>query len=452
MNHIRDQLLEQIHTDDLRVQQLRSNEIEAELIYFYTMCDQTLIQHEIVSPFFSSQNRGEFINIIESNARVASYQHKNNLVEMVSTGFAILFVGEKIYYVDSRLVVLTKPKEVTVESTVQGTQTALSENLETSINLVRTRYTEITLHVELGKIGTKTKTAYALVYDDDLVDSNLLQEVKQRIAQIDLQVVESVGQVAKKLGDSRYYLFPTVLLTERHDRVALNLSQGKIILLLNGTPFALILPTIFFDFFSTMDDIYMPFIISKFLVFLRYIGLLFSVTLPSVYVVIASYNPEIFRVQLTLSIAGSRAAVPYPSYLEVVFMLLMMELLTEASLRLPKAIGSTATTVGGLILGQAATEAGLVSDIMIILVSAVAISNFVIPINTMSLAMRFVKYPLLIITTLYGLIGLVIGFIAIIGYLTYLESFGHPFLKFFVQIQSHSNQKGKATNSKVAKP
>jgi spore germination protein len=132
-----------------------------------------------------------------------------------------------------------------------------------------------------------------------------------------------------------------------------------------------------------------------------------------------------------LSIAASRIGVPYPSFVEVLIMLLFIELLTEASIRLPKAIGPTATTVGGLILGQAATEAGLVSNIMIIIVSAVAISNFVVPINTFSFSIRLMKYFILALSIIFGLVGIVIGFFMIIAYFVKLDSFGEPFLTLY---------------------
>jgi hypothetical protein len=221
------------------------------------------------------------------------------------------------------------------------------------------------------------------------------------------------------------------MITERTDRIALNLAQGKMVILIEGSPFGLILPAVFFDFMSSMEDLYQPYWVSRFLITLRYLGLFISLLLPGLYVAITSYNPEVFQVQLALGIAGSRSSVPYPSYLEVLFMLIMMELLTEASIRLPKSIGSTATTVGGLILGQAATEAGLVSNIMIIIVSAVAISNFVIPINEMSFSMRVMKYIILLLAAMTGMIGLVIGLMGLLLFLVRLDSFGKPYLKMF---------------------
>lgn len=248
---------------------------------------------------------------------------------------------------------------------------------------------------------------------------------------------QSGEQLLDIIKKSNRSLFPVMLVSERPDRVAVNLAGGKVILLTSGSPFAVILPTVMKDFMASMEDIYQTYWVGRFLQVLRYIGFFLSITLPGLYVALTSYNPEVFRAQLAISIAGSRTGVPYPSFIEVLLMLFMMELLTEASIRLPKAIGPTATTVGGLILGQAATEADLVSNIMIILVSAVAISNFVVPINSFSFAIRVLKYFVLVLATLFGLLGVVIGFFMIIAYFVKLDSFGEPF---FTLVQNKSKK------------
>jgi spore germination protein len=220
--------------------------------------------------------------------------------------------------------------------------------------------------------------------------------------------------------------------TERPDRAAFNLAQGKFVLVLDGTPFVLIAPAVFYDFVSAMDDVYQSFVVSRALVILRYIGIFVTMMLPALYVAVVSYNPEVFRVQFALSLAGSRAAVPYPSFIEVFIMLFLIEALLEASLRLPRYIGSTATTVGGLILGQAAQQAGLVSSVMIIVTSAVAISNFLIPITAMSFALRIAKYPLIVLAIMFGLAGIVTGMMAICVYACSLKSFGVPYFRMFI--------------------
>jgi spore germination protein len=178
---------------------------------------------------------------------------------------------------------------------------------------------------------------------------------------------------------------------------------------------------------SAVDDHYLLPIPALFLIVLRYTALFISVVLPATYVAFTAYNPEIYRVQLALSIAGSRSSVPYPAFIEVLFMLIMMEFLIEASVRLPKTVGQAAATVGGLILGQAATQAALVSNIMIIIVAAVAISNFVLPITSMGLTVRVAKYFLLFMTIFFGTYGLLIGLFILIDYTFLLESFSQPF-------------------------
>jgi hypothetical protein len=226
--------------------------------------------------------------------------------------------------------------------------------------------------------------------------------------------------------------------------VVFNLAEGKIAVMLDTTGFAILLPVIFNDFFVAMDDkIQLPFI-GRFLKLLRVIGVVMTLWLPALYVAFASYNPEFVRVQIALLIAGSRATVPYPSFVEVLIMLIMMEFLTEASLRLPRAIGPTATTVGGLILGQAATEAGLVGNIMIILVSVVAISNFMIPLNMMSFSIRVLKYFFVIAAAMIGLVGVVVCLVGFTMYLCSQRSFGQPYFKMFFidSLGTSGKQKG----------
>ncbi len=219
-----------------------------------------------------------------------------------------------------------------------------------------------------------------------------------------------------------------MLQTERTDRITYNLSGGKVVLLLDGDSLVILAPAVFFDFMTSMEDNYHPYWVTKFAEILRYIGLVTCVIFPGLYVAIASYNPEIVRPELALSVAGSRIGVPYPSYVEVLFMLIVTELLTEASIpeasiRLPKAVSATATTVGGLILGTAATDAALTSNIMIIIISAVAISTFVIPINEMSFSIRVSKYIILLFATFGGMAGLMLGFIGFIMILSNKSSF-----------------------------
>ncbi|MBS4175142.1 spore germination protein [Bacillus sp. FJAT-49736] len=425
---------------DAKIQPLKKSNEQIYLIYMKSLCDGDKIQQLLVKPFFEMHATEEYSYYLQSLADFKEFKDNDGALQDIFHGAVAVFLPEQVIILDLKLQTNKEVLDASVETTIHGPQKALSENLEVNLNLIRQRYHSSTLITEfMGEIGYKSKVQLALLYDESLIKKEVLDEIRKKIKELDKAVIQTAGQLLRNFT-KRKTLFPTYLITERPDRIAYNLALGKFVIVLQGTPFVLIGPAVFYDFLSSMEDLYMPFWIAKFLVMIRYIGLFISTLLPAVYVGVTSYNPELFRIQLALTIAGSRATVPFPSYLEVLFMLLMMELLVEASIRLPKAIGPTATTVGGLILGTAATEAGLVSSIMIIIVSAVAISNFVIPINEMGFAMRNVKYVLLFLASISGLIGVVVGLIGLVFFLVNINSLGEPYLKLFYSEQTRKRQ------------
>lgn len=424
-------LLEQLgSSQDVVSKEIKSEHGEALIIYLKSLCDEKRIQQTLLKPFYETDEK-EFNKYLQSIPIIQEHQTYGDILTDIMDGSVAIFINNDIYLMNVKEVHNNSLNEATVETVIQGPQYSLSESLNTNINLVRFRYPQASLRVKEYKIGKLSQTKVSVMYDKKLASQNVIKEIELGLSKIEIDVLQAAGQLQKQLTKKKRTLYPTMLVTERPDRIAYNLAQGKVVMLVDGTPFALIAPSVFYDFMSSMEDEIQSFWISQFIVSLRYIGLFISILLPSFYVAVTAYNPEFFRVQLALSIAGSRLAVPYPAFLEVFFMLLMMELLTEASVRLPKSIGSTATTVGGLILGQAAVEAGLVSNVMIIIVAAVAISNFVIPINAMQFAMRVTKYILLFLTTFFGMVGLLMGFVGIIAYLANLRSCGQPYLKLF---------------------
>ncbi|WP_162848561.1 spore germination protein [Paenibacillus nanensis] len=399
--------------------------------YLTSLCDSIKLNESIEKPLLSSQSAEDFIDTLLTLGAVKQ-PDVSKLPELIITGHVVIQLMENVFSLDAKKSLNTQSQEVKIEHVLMGPQKALSEDLLTNINIIRSRYQKHELHLEQYVLGRSSKTETALLFDVHLAKPHILDRVRSKLLSIDVDIVHSTGQLEILMNNRRISLFPTMITTERPDRIVLNLSQGKVVLLLQGSPFALVLPAVFFDFMSAMDDLNQAYWISTGLIVIRYIALAIALTLPALYISLISFNPEVTRIQLTMSIAGSRAAVPYPSYFEVLFMLFLIEALVEASLRLPKFIGSTATTVGGLILGQAAQQAGLVSSIMIIITSAVAISNFVIPINTMSAAMRIVKYPLILLAILFGFIGTVAGMFFLIGYLANMRSFDEPYLKLFL--------------------
>jgi spore germination protein len=302
-----------------------------------------------------------------------------------------------------------------------------NERIDANINLITQYYHQPNILIKNFSVGTVKKNRVTIIYDKTLIDKEFLDNLTKELNSIKAPVIQALTELQRYLF-KRQVLIPRLLATQRPDRCIRALTQGRTIIFLEGTPVGLIAPAAFHEFMSTVDDKYLLAIPALFLILLRYFALLLSTTLPAWYVAITSYNPEILRVQLALSISSSRSGVPYPSFVEVVIMLILMEFLIEASIRLPKSIGQAATTVGGLILGQAATQAHLVSNIMIIVVATVAISNFLIPIVSMNLTLRVMKYLFLFLACFTGIMGIMLGVMVSTCYLFSMYSFNMPFI------------------------
>lgn len=425
-----DELAEQFKpSDDIIQTPLQIKGQYAFLFFLKSVVDGDKLQQTVIKPFFEMATEEGFESYIRSLPNRIELPTKDKLLILLSAGSVLIAIEENTFLLDIRLVKNNEVQDILVEPTVHGPQKGLSEDIEVTINLIRQRYHKPSLKVETIMSDDASKRVVALLYDNDRVDPEMLKKIKDRVEELRTPLFQSAADLQKLINNRKFTLFPTTMITERPDRIVYNLIGGKVIIAVDGSPDVIIAPVIFFDFMSSMEDIYHVFSVMSFTILLRYMGLFTCILLPSLYVAITSYNPDILRLELALTVAGGRIGVPYPSFVEVFFMLFFVELLTEASMRLPKAVSSTATTVGGLILGTAATEAALTSTIMVIIVSAVAISTFAIPINEMSFVVRVIRLLLLVYTSLFGMVGLLVGFIGIIMVLANKESFGVPYLR-----------------------
>ncbi|WP_168122808.1 spore germination protein [Paenibacillus sp. HB172176] len=412
---------------DLKTYAITNSELTIEFAYIASLCDEDTISQFISVPFVKEET--SFSEQLRTLPNYNKLGEEAELQEWLLKGYALIEANGQLYALLAVNVLSNDISQTLVESALQGSQIALSEDLNKSLNLIRSMYPSLTLTIEQGSAGTISRTPIMTVFDQKLADPEILKHVRDKITGIQAEMIQASGELEKQLAGKLHHLFPTILITERPDRVAMALSNGKVVILLKGSMFALILPSTFFDFMHAVEDNFEAYWMTRFLIILRYFATFLTITLPALYVAIVSYNPELFRIQLAFSVAASRAAVPYPSFIEVFIMLFMIEMLIEASIRLPRFIGSTATTVGGLILGQAAQEAGLVSSIMIIVTSVVAISNFVIPVNTLSFAIRFLKYPLLAVSIFFGISGIAVMLFFYLVYICNLRSFGIPYFR-----------------------
>ncbi|MBB6633862.1 spore germination protein [Cohnella thailandensis] len=414
-----------------------------ELCFFPAMCDVDQIKDAILVPFSYRFDPDEFRRMLKTGLTFLKSDEPKKWPELLLKGCVLLQYEDKVYSFLAIRKMQKAPGDTEVEASLQGPQSAFTEDLDMNMNLVRLRYNSPNLNAELMEKGEISRTRIMILFDREKVDRTSLDELRKRLESIKPQLIQASGQLAMYIGNARFSMFPITLQTERPDRVAQLLQRGKIAVLVDGSRFAITLPVRFFDFMHAMDDDYEPFWMGRIIILFRYLGMVLSMTLPALYIAACSYNPEFFRVQLAFSIDGSRAAVPYPSFVEVFIMLFMIEALIEASIRLPRFVGSTAATVGGLILGQAAQQAGLVSSIMIIVTSVVAISNFVIPNSSFSYSIRALKYVFVLVATFYGMVGIIVTLFLIVVYLCHLRSFGQPYLAVNMQKDQQKREQSR---------
>ncbi|HAH95594.1 MAG TPA: spore germination protein [Firmicutes bacterium] len=378
--------------------------------------------------------------IAEIAAEIAAHLLLVAEVEIVTTFNAILdgvFSGDTVLFVDgvaTALLINTKGwasrsiENPDSESDIRGPRDAFNEDLLTNVTRLRRRVKDAAFHCETLAIGARTRTQVALVFLKDRVNPKVLQQVQDILKNIDIDGVIDSGYLQEFLQGRRWSIFPLVQSTERPDRASAALLEGRIVIIVDNSPFALVLPAVLASMFQAAGDYYHPSPIGTFLRIIRVIGWMLGMFLPGLYVALSSVNPEVMPPALAIALAASREGVPYPAIFEVLVMDIAIELLAEASTRLPSLIGGAATLVGGLIIGSAAVEANIISSTMIIVVAITAIGLFTIPSYELGLAWRIAKYLITISAAFFGIFGIANAFILLVIYLSSLQSFGQPYL------------------------
>ena len=312
----------------------------------------------------------------------------------------------------------------TVEKSVKGPKEAFTENYRVNTALLRRRLRDPALRLEERSLGRRSGTRVGLCYLEGAADPRVVEQARARLGQIDVEAVLSSGSVEELAAGSRRSPFPQVLTTERPDKLALGLLEGRVALLVEGLPMGFLLPTDISEFFRVPEDDSIHYLAASFLTLLRYGAVFISVFLPAVYVAVAVYHRQMIPVKLLLSIIASRQDVPFSTAAEVLGMLLTFELLQEAGLRLPQTVGQTVSIIGGLVVGQAAVEAKVVSPVVVIVVALAGIAGFTIPNHDMSLALRLCRLGAAVLSFCFGLYGIMLGLALLLCHLASLETFG----------------------------
>ncbi|KGR80293.1 spore gernimation protein GerLA [Ureibacillus manganicus DSM 26584] len=313
------------------------------------------------------------------------------------------------------------------ESVIRGSRTGFVENINTNISLIRREVKDPNLRFDVHEIGRRSKQKLAVCYVAGIVNQDILDEVNRRLKTIDIDFAPDSGFVEQWIEDSFLSPFPQILDTERPDKLTYNVLQGRIGILVDGSPFALITPITFGDAILSIEDYNQRWIIGSVLRLLRFFAIFIAVFLPAIYVALISYHPGMIPTQLTFSIAATRANVPFPSIVEALLMAITFELLHEAGVRLPKAVGQTVGIVGGIVIGDVAVSAGIVGPATVIVTSLTGIAAFAIPNYSMAVGLRVIRFVLLLAASIFGLYGITLLLIMLLIHIVNLKSMGVPY-------------------------
>jgi len=314
------------------------------------------------------------------------------------------------------------------ETVIRGPREGFIDSIGTNISLLRRKVKTPNLWFEQYTLGSLTHTRVAIVYIKGLASEELIQEVRQRVSRIDTDGIMESGYIEEFIEDQPFTVFPLVFRTERPDRVAASLKEGRIAIITDGTPFVLIVPMDNHMLLQAPDDYYEKVPIGSFLRLVRLFAFWISILLPGTYVAVITFHHELIPTQLLLKIASSREGVPFPVVVEVFIMELVFEFLREAGIRLPRAIGPAISIVGALVLGDAAVRAGIVSPIVVMVVSFTAIASFTTPAFSLGIAARLLRFAFIILGGILGLFGIQFGFLALLAHMVSLRSFGLPYM------------------------
>nr|WP_249316408.1 spore germination protein [Bacillus sp. FJAT-50079] len=360
-------------------------------------------------------------------------------IESISLGDPILFYegGDSAYSLGLAKWEKRAIEEPEAETVIRGPRGGFTEDLQVNTSQLRRIIKSPALKIQTMKIGKYTNTNVSIVYVEGLAEPTLIEEVKNRLERIQIDGILESEYIEELIEDNPYSPFPQIMSTERPDVAASALMEGRVIILTDGTPFILMVPVSFFSFLQAPDDYYQRALIGSFTRFLRNGFLVISLLFPSFYVAVTTFHQEMIPDALLLSISASRESVPFPALIEVLLMEIVFEALREAGIRLPKQIGSAVSIVGALVIGQAAVQAGLVSAPMIIVVASTGIASFLIPRYNAGYSVRILRFPIIFLAGTLGLLGIMMGILAIFIHLCTLRSFGEAYLAPLAPFKKH---------------
>ncbi|MFC5703092.1 spore germination protein [Cohnella faecalis] len=413
-------------------------------VFLGTMVDEQIVNQVVLQPLLDllygqhkQPSPSERFHLVRNHAlpvgQVLEQRSLDEILKQILLGNSILFIaGHPAALIagttggESRSV-----EEPSSQTVIRGPKESFTENFKTNLSLIRRRLKSQKLRIEYREIGTETMTNVAMIYMEGIAQDGIVREVRSRLDRIDTDAILESGYIEEFIQDETFTFFPTMQNTERPDAIAAGLLEGQVALVVDGTPFVLIMPATFTKFFQSSEDYYQRFDVATFLRLIRYGAFFVSMLLPSLYIAVTTFHQEMLPTSLLISLAAQREGVPFPALFEAFLMEITFEVLREAGVRMPRVIGPAISIVGALVLGQAAVQAGLVSAAMVIVVSFTAIANFVIPSLNMSIAARLIRFVMMLLGGTLGLFGIMSGLMVLLTHLVAMRSFGVPYFSPF---------------------
>jgi spore germination protein len=406
------------------------------------LVDQQLLQQSIIHPllhvkqsksrllFKSGGIKDYLLHHAIEVSDVKAMKDSNQFVRQLLSGSVLLFVDglDEVLVLSVKKWLSRSLNEPITEALVRGPRLSFIENIRDNTAILRRMTTDPNLTFKDFEVGERTKRQLTIVYVKDIANEELLENVKNRIQDMDIDHVAESGYIEQLIEDDYLSIFPQVQSTERPDRVMGAILEGRVAILLDGTSYALIVPATFSMMMQSPEDYYERWIPMSLIRLLRYVAAFLSIFLPSFYIAFVSFHQGLIPTDLALAIAGTRVGVPFPTIIEALLMEVSIELLREAGLRLPRPVGQTVGLVGALIIGEAAVQAGLVSPIMVIVVAATAIASFVSPHYAAGIAQRALRFLAMFSAAFLGLYGISLFFLSLCVHAVKLQSFGVPFV------------------------
>lgn len=390
-----------------------------------------ILRRLLTIKFQSDDIGSELLNFIPTN-NGKILNKLSDMTDYICMGFALILFSdnesEKAIAIEARATIDRGIPIVNNEASITGSKDAFNENFNTNIGLIRRRIRTSDLYVDGMFIGKSSKTKIGILYMNNIVIKENVDNIKNKLSKINVDGILDTGNLKSYLDSKTNFFFPTITSTERPDKVAQALLEGKIAIVSDNSPFVLITPTFFVDYLHTSDDYYEKAINTSFIRIIRFLAFLIAIFTPAIYIALTTHNQDILPLSLFLNFMAQRDTVPFSALIEAIFMSISFEILRESDIRKPASMGTSVSILGGLILGDAAVSAGIISPIMIIVISISAISGLAFSSVEMIYALRWWRFIMLFLAMFFGLFGIFVGFIILLASLVTTSSENLPYL------------------------